>query len=375
MLDQMSHFLRASLEGELPMKEGRQNQHKPSLVAVMLTIIVVAGIVPASSQQLSQSTSNSASQLGAPSGLASPSYQADFTPVIVNGYHAVTWGNGYLVSFGLGEMKEPVTLYDKAGNWLYANSLNLDGARLVYGQDVVATKSGTAIVAASAATADGAIADMIVELGKEGIRRIIRTTPFYPLKVCVTDEGTVWAFGKELTPDRRAEPRSNYALLREYSFDTGELRTTLSRSTFHPPAGVPLTGTRGDAYLECNSKKVVLASGATNELIEYDLASSALSRWPMASLGDGFYMTGAALTRSGDVYVSTLRPGQNALTSILRIRESVSGIAEWTSLQSVPAANNFFILLGNDGDDLVYARGRRSPTVFWSSVSRTEVAK
>ena len=150
---------------------------------------------------------------------AAPEYQAEFTPVVANGLHTVSWDKGYLVSSGSGEMKEPVALYDKTGKWLFETPLTFTNAIKIYAQDAVPTSMGTAVVAASAASADGTAADLIVEAGKDGIRRVVRTSPFYPYKVCATNEGTVWAFGHELTANRTAEPHTHYPILREFSFE------------------------------------------------------------------------------------------------------------------------------------------------------------
>lgn len=158
-------------------------------------------------------------------------------------------------------------------------------------------------------------------------------------------------------------------MLREYSFEKGELRSALDRFTLQPPKGTPLSGTKGDLYLHCGANKVMLVSGPTTEVIQYDLSSNKLARFPITSLPDGFYITGAALTKSGEVYISTLRPGQNAVTGIVHLRVNASGAAELVPLTLLPSGGNFFVLLGSDGEELVYSRGRRSPTLFWSKAS------
>jgi len=318
---------------------------------------------------------NPGKQASAPVGLALPHYQADFTPVIANGLHGISWDKGHLVSYGAGLMKEPVTVYDKTGKWIFEHHLSFENAIQVYAQDAAVTSSGTAVVAASAVTADGAAADLLVQVGKDGIRHTIRTSPFYALKVCATDEGTVWAFGREMTADRRGEPRTHYPMLREYSFEKGELRSELDRASFRVPQGIPLHGARGEFQMRCGSGKVVIVSGVTNELMEYDFSTSKLSRWPIAPLQDGFYINGAALTDSGKVYVSAFLPGQGAQTAMLRLQVNSSGTTEWTPLSIVPSGGKFFILLGSDGEELVYSRGRAAPTLFWSKASEAEVTK
>ena len=309
--------------------------------------------------------------------LPQPHYQADFTPVIANGFHSVSWNRGLLVSFSLGESKEPVRAYDRTGNRLFESFLIFENAFKTFVQDALATSSGGIVVAGSALTADGASADFITEILPTGIQRTIRTSPFYPMKVCTTNEGTVWAYGKELNEARAAEPREHYAMLREYSFEKGELRSALDRATVRPPTGVPVGGKLEELQMRCNDQTVVLVNGPTGELIEYDLSTSHLNRWPLAPLPDGVditRITGAALSDSGKIYVSTYdAPHVDALTRILQIHVNPSGIAGWVSVAAVPSERKWFVLLGSDGDSLVYSRGRRSPTLFWSKTR--EVAK
>jgi hypothetical protein len=352
-----------------PTSKEHRKRHAAVWGLAILGIVAISatGFISASTyaQQSLQNQSPAA-----PVGLAAPHQQAEFSPVIANGVHAVSWDKGHLVSFSVGEIKEPLLFHDRSGQLLFDDSLEFKGAVRTYVQHAAVTTSGTAVVAASVVNSDGAVADLIAEVGRDGIRHVIRTSPFYPLKVCATEQGTVWAYGKELSEDRRSELRSHYAVLREYSFDKGELRSALDRSTVRPPKGVPIDGTRDEFQMRCNSKKVVIFSGPTKELIEYDFSASRLTRWPLAPLPDGVdfvRVTGAALTDSGDVYVSTYdAPNIKALTRILKIRVNPSGTADWIQVASTQSDGNFFVLLGNDGEDLVYSRGRRSPTLFWS---------
>jgi len=308
-------------------------------------------------------------------GFASPHYQADFSQVIANGQHLVSWDKGHLVSYGAAEMKEPVTLYDKTGKLLFETSLTFENAIKVYGHDAAVTSSGTVVIAAAALTEDGKVADLIAEVGKDGIHRVVRTSPFRVLKLCETEQGIVWTYGEELTEDRSSERHGRYPMLREYSLDKGGLRSELDRITFIPPKGVPLAGAHGEFQMRCGAGKVVIVSGLTNELMEYDLASSKLTRWPIAPLPEAFYLNGAAITDSGEIYVSTFRPGQNAQTGMLHLQVNSAGTVDWIPLTLGPASGKFFILLGSDGEDLVYSRGRNAPTLFWSKTSQTEVTK
>src|SRR5262249_28344751 len=91
-------------------------------------------------------------------------YQADFGPLIANGKHEVAWGKNRLVSFGLGEMKEPVSLFDRSGKWEFEAFPTIQNALKTYAQDAAVTNSGKVVLAMSVLSQDGASADMIVEV-------------------------------------------------------------------------------------------------------------------------------------------------------------------------------------------------------------------
>jgi hypothetical protein len=292
-------------------------------------------------------------------GMPAPHNQAEFIPNLVE-----SWSNGYLVNY---HSKKPLAVYDRTGKWLFENSLALPDAVKVVKLDATVTNSGVAIVATSAVNADGAVADMLVQVTKDGIGKIIRTNPFYPIKVCAMNDGTVWAWGTEMTNDRSAEPRPNYPMLREYSFEKGQMRTDLDRASFHQPKTVPLYGLIGDLKLRCGVGKVLLISGNTNEVMEYDLSTSQLSRWPM-KLPEGFYVNGAAFTDAGKIYISVMRDVGKFMSGVMSLQMK-SGIMEWTPLTMIyPKGSTHFLLVGSEGEDLIYSRGRGNATLFWAGV-------
>lgn len=340
----------------------------------LLSALLILLSVYAAGQSTSSSHATIASQAAVPAGLPATHYHADFAPVVANGVHAVTWDKGHLVAFSVGELKEPLALYDRTGKSLFESFLPFDDAVKTYVQDAAAMDSTTVIAAASVVRADGASADIIAEIDKGNIRRVIRTSPFYPLKVCATGNGTVWAFGKELDDSRAAEPHQDYPTLREFSFDNGQLRSALDRITVRQPKGVPVGGASHEVQLKCNAQKVVLINGATKELVEYDLSTSRVERRAIAPLpenADFKHITGAALTDSGQIYVSMYdAPRRDALTRILQLVPGSSGAADWATATAIPGRGNWFVLLGSEGDSLVYARGRSSPTLFWSRIQQ-----
>jgi hypothetical protein len=292
-------------------------------------------------------------------GMPAPHNQAEFIPNLVE-----SWSNGYLVNF---YPKKPIAVYDRTGKWLFEQQLTFPGAVKTFQHDAAVTPAGEAIVAGAAVNGDGALAHMLIEVTKEGIGRIIRTNPFYLQNVCAMSDGTMWAWGREMKTDMTAELGPNYPMLREYSFDKGQMRTALGRSTVNLPPIALLQNTKEHPQLRCGTGRVLLVSAVSNEVMVYDTATSQLNRWPMKPLPDGFYVNGAAITDSGKIYISVMRDGK-FMSGVMSLQLN-SGTMEWTPLTMIyPKGSTHFLLLGSDGEDLIYSRGRGNATLFWAGV-------
>jgi hypothetical protein len=322
-----------------------------------------------SSEVISPKASSPGAESASPGGLPPPNYQAEFTPLIATGKIDAAWDKGHLVGFGGGETKEPVTLYDKSGRLLFDTFITVPGAMKTFQHTAAPGSSEMVVVAVAAVSGDGAIADLIFEVDKNGVRRAIRTSPFRTEKLCVTDEGTVWAYGWERDATG-GDRHGHHPMLREYSFEQGQLRTAIDRDSVRPAPGIPVQGRRGDELqLRCEANRVALFNAPNNELIEYDTTSNKLNRWSMPAVREEVSITGFALMDSGEAYVATLdRSGATVLTGIFHLRISSLGTVEWVPVTVIPVKPGWFRLLGSDGNSLVYARGVRSSTLFWSQV-------
>ncbi|HKV92942.1 MAG TPA: hypothetical protein VJW20_10370 [Candidatus Angelobacter sp.] len=333
----------------------------------------------AAGQALTQSSLNR--QLSLPqqssSTLTDPSYQASFPPVVANGLVTAKWERGRMVSFGTGSTLEPIQLYDKSGALIFEAPLKVEGAAKFYVRDVSVSTPNSVAVAMAAVTEDGAIADFIAEVQRNGINRIIRTSPFRAAQICTTDDGMVWAYGWE-RDSTGADRHGDYAMLREFSFEHGQLRSAIKRSEVRLPSGVPVTGSRQEVQLICGREKLVLLNGAVNKIVEYDLQHSSVTKANLPELPQDIPLTsitGAALSASGELYVSTQQSGNLAQTGIFRLNLKTQAGPVWDVVASGPSAGKWFHLLGSDGSALVYSRGVRSSTVYWSAMSASEVAK
>lgn len=344
-----------------------------SLVLVIFLSILAAG------QSLTQSSLDQHLSLPQQSSttLTDPSYQASFPPVVANGLVTAKWERGRMVSFGTGSTLEPIRLYDKSGALIFETPLKVENAAKFYIRDVSVSTPNSVAVSMAAVTEDGAIADLIAEVQESGIRRIIRTSPFRAARICTTDDGMVWAYGWE-RDSTGADRHGDHAMLREFSFEHGELRSAIKRSEVRLPSGVPVTGSKQEVQLICGREKLVLLNGAVNEVVEYDLQRSTVTKTNLPELPKSLPLTsitGAALSAPDELYVSTEQYGKPAQTGIFRLNLKAQAGAVWDVVASEPSAGKWFRLLGSDGDALVYSRGVRSPTVFWSGVGAPRVAR
>lgn len=319
-------------------------------------------------------THSSLDQQQSSATLTDPSYQASFPPVVADGLVTAKWERGRMVSFGKGSTLEPIQLYDKSGALIFETPLKVEGAAKFYVRDASVSTPDSVAVAMAAVTEDGAIADLIAEVQGNGINRIIRTSPFRAARICSTDDGKVWAYGWERDATG-ADRHGDHAMLREFGFEQGQLRSAMKRSEVRPPAGVPVTGSKQEVQLICGREKLVLLNGAVNEIVEYDLQHSTVTKANLPELPQNLPLisiTGAALSAPGELYVSTEQSGKPAQTGIFRLNLKAQAGPAWDVVASGPSAGKWFRLLGSDGNALVYSRGVRSPTVFWFAVGAQE---
>ena len=300
--------------------------------------------------------------------LAAPHLQANISAVMANGLDQIKWDKDRLITFGKGTTQASISTYEKDGKLVFSAPLKFENSAKTYVKDAAATYSGTVAVAVSTTTVDGVIADLIVEAGENGIQRAVRTSPFNPLKICATQEGTVWAYGWERDASG-SDRHGHHAMLREFSFEKGQLRSAIDRDTVRPPQGVPVHGRKDELQMKCSTNKVAVFNGPVNELIEYDLANSKVTRQPTPFFPENVEITGAAFTNAGEFYLSTLdRSNPQVSTSILHLILDADGNAEWVPIATLASNGKWFRLLGNDTDDLVYARGLREPSLYWSAI-------
>jgi hypothetical protein len=312
--------------------------------------------------------------------LSKPLHQASIPGLLHTWYRL--WDKDYLISWGsLGSWdaspSEPaVVLYDRDGHIAREAVVWFKDASRVSVSSVAISRSGNLVVAGGTTNGAGAIANYIASVGKDGhLGRVIRTTPFMPIYICAAEDGTVWSYG--IDRDEMGRGIEDSLRLRQFSFESGGVRAMLDISTLNS-AGWTLPHGRypGEISLRCNSQKVGLYNGASNEWLEFDFSANKLRVARVNPLPSPKTMriTGFAMTEAGDVFVS-LHDTSSATprSGLFRLEFDSAGLGSW-----IPVANTIgpYLrggpmerLLGADGNDLVYT-GDLEGAAYWSKYAK-----
>lgn len=222
------------------------------------------------------------------------------------------WDKNYLITYGTdgsyeaSPTKPSIVLYDQDGQIVREAIVWFKDAYSIGINDVAINKVGGVALSGGTESESGVVANFIALIGNDNhISRLVRTTPFVPIYLCLEEDGTVWTYGF----DRDAEGKlvEGTSMLRHYSFDSGQLGAMLDRSSLDPKGWrLPEGRYPGEITLRCTSKQLGLFNAVSNEWIQLNLATNALKVSKVAALPPPKEMriTGFALTESGEVFLS-----------------------------------------------------------------------
>lgn len=283
------------------------------------------------------------------------------------------WRGGFLVSFVpvVENRSANLFLWNEDGRQVLAASIwPSESARVVL-FDVSGVPGVGAVAAGYAQSATGVVSYFLAKVDLQGqTQRIIQTNPFIPSRVCATDDGGVWAFGKpdgpELNPSR--SPADKVGWLRQYSFESGLMASFFSRSDFKnhrsPASSIP-----GEwIFLVCGKEKVGLWSGRTREWITVKRQNGEVEKLPWKE-PPGYEVNSVAMTDDGRVFASLISNDGRGYDEGIRqlLVNEASRTATWSmATEEDPGAAPATHLYGADGNKLVHARKLRASEMFWS---------
>jgi len=281
----------------------------------------------------------------------------------LQGLEAPYWSGEFLVQkafYTHGPDDVSASLWDAKGQQVATPHIWFAGSSEMHFSAVIVSSANALLASGYTKKSDGTTAMFIAESDFAGhIGRVIQVNPLIVEHICVVPDGTVWAFGD----DRNTK---GY-LLRHYDLSKGFLEGYLPVSDFvsvtsDPSAKWPAQsrGGRQPVYLTCTANTVGIYSGTTQEWIELNTTTRAISRYairPTQPYADAA-PDGLAQVPSGRVYASLWRhrkltQDERELGIYELQKDSSSGAASWVHLPSVDDSEPIG-LLGNNGEALVH---------------------
>ena len=276
-----------------------------------------------------------------------------------------------------------VPLYDK-GYLVYLHQPNRlevhrpDG-QLAYNFELPCPSEGSCSAAAVAVNSKGNIAVSFGYSNRNGraagIRimdpqgketRFISTSLYVPTELCFDKDDNLWALGWQrdsLTRD--AEEKQDYQLVRKFSVAGVEIGRYLPRSLWPNRKAFPGAGGRGYWRMYAASDRIGAVihenySDSAPEFVEWNLDGKLIRRTVIPN--DTSY--GRAYTSDGRFYVKRREKGSRPELRVLDLSNGT-----WQPLPAnLPESIEFdrALLLGSDGEELVYRVGHGNIRLVWA---------
>jgi len=264
------------------------------------------------------------------------------------------WSNGFLAVREIDS--GTVYLHDRAGKRLWTTKVTIPDSVRTTVFPVAVWPDGSAVAGGGAVSADGARTAFLAFIDTTGaITRVVRTAPFAARHLTVTQDGSLWAFGR-IFSDWGEKKDKPHMMVRKYSRDGRELAAVLPRDTFadwpHPAAApavmAAISGWRDRVGLVTGDGEWVEISTETGEQ---------LSRRKLA-MPNPFRLYGAAYGPEGDLYLSgSTRDEAKKEVQVHARVERASGA--WIDVTQKTNGTPYrgLTIVGSDGDSVVLASG------------------
>jgi len=261
-----------------------------------------------------------------------------------------SWSGGALVSAEAENTAQPV-LHVIDGNGLITSTVTLSvkGASLVTVDCFARGADGVIAVAGSAFSTDGRGAPYLAIFSQDGASlRVIRTLPHFPRRVAVASDGSIWTEGEEPAPhpvdgpQRGGTLRPDAGLIRRFDQEGLETASFVPQSGISDPSHIVQASSN---YLVAAGDSVVWYCPPEARYVEVSLGGRVL-RDIRLDPPPGGEVTGFAITKAGDLFVSTVthNPGRWEFQRLDRNRGT------WEALGG---GKGYAKLFGADGDLLV----------------------
>lgn len=274
------------------------------------------------------------------------------------------WHHGYLVSWDVETFQQDqsnVRLFDRSGTKVAQAAIWFPGTTRVLLTGAAATSDGRIIAVGEANKSDGTTGHFIAATDKSGkVTQVIQTEGFYPSKVCVAPDETIWSFGSRGFSKKIAKPGNT---LEHFDMDKGEIGAFLPRSAF-PDHSVP----DSLSHMECSADEVVVYSTTTSKFVAMKYGADAPKVYDVTNAPSGVKMVGFASPGHSEVFALFNKLAINGMYE-LKLNDANS-TAVWTPIDNTTEVDG---LWGSDSDSLVVSRAQDAGGVaalHWAKINR-----
>lgn len=258
---------------------------------------------------------------------------------------------------------KPPTFYslDRDGTW--TNTAHFENSQpfQFYSFDYDRENDGTIVFSGETETAPRVVSPFLAWTSADGqIQRMVRTGYYFPYEVAVAPDDTIWTLGYEMVNLDEKDPAVNQEahVLRHFDRAGNLIASAFPQSRFK----------RSQRFRLANGLLVATRDrlgwygrqGGESAYTEISLDTMTMKAYPgaVSNSSKSELAVGLAITNSGDTSVSVQDHSAGARTNYVLDRAS----SKWVPV-SVPPMGGFEfapILIGSDGDNLVFKYGREA---------------
>ena len=339
---------------------------------VCLAVFLVGTGSPRESDVFADGTPHETSAHNSSSWLSEPNRSTVFGQEAFSVSTVVpNWDKNYLISqeSEVSSSKVPnVRLFDASGAMVRQASVWLPGAIKVALIDSAVTADGRIVASGVAIKGDGTRAYFIARTDLKGtVTNIVQTNPFHPRNICTAPDGTVWSFGG-VSAENSAQAKGE-ALLRQFHFDKGLIKSHLSASSFDASLRPAYRLGKGAVYLRCFADGLGIYSEVANEFIELNFGTGEVQRFGVTTTPLRVTMEGFAVTDTGEVFglFTDHRAKESKRALFHLVKQNSTKNVSWEGVEVGSGAPPVDRLLGSDGKNLVYMNANEGFTFFWAT--------
>jgi hypothetical protein len=281
---------------------------------------------------------------------ASPTREMLTQAIAAGSLRAPEFRHGYEVMFQPDGPAYGFTAYAPDGSPALTTTIDVPGGTHAEVADVDFDSDGNAAVSAVALGNSGYLQGILL-LDRTGrLTRFIDTGRFLPGHVTIAPDHSIWALGWQRDADNpTVKDRQDYTIVRQYSADGKEMKAVLPRSSFPNGLEPGSPGAGPQIAVTADRVGVLVYSGHTSdnrEWVELDLNGTLLYR----SRIDNIVRAPTQAVFSADDHVYLQGEGKGELYTLNGASHT------WKPIQ-----NQGEMLMGSDGNSLVYRKGCCGP--------------